>query len=223
MRSARWTESNLTETARAAAARGAGTLWALTAGQRLRYVAAIGAMGLGSVFLLLVPYVLQDALDSLSEPNADVVRTLVLSAAAIVGFNALHGLFTYVRGRWAAEASEGIVRRLRHELYSHLERLPARYHDQADTGDLVQRCSTDVETVRVFLAAQVVEIARVALFLTIAAPIMLSQNLRMTVVVAGGDAGDSVVCRAVLSQGAASVRAGRRIRRAADDVAAGES
>jgi ATP-binding cassette subfamily B protein len=170
------------ETARAAAARGAGTLWALTAGQRVRYVAAIGAMGLGSVFLLLVPYVLQNALDSLSEPSADVVRTLVLSAVAIVGFNALHGLFTYVRGKWAAEASEGIVRGLRHELYSHLERLPSEYHDRADTGDLVQRCSSDVETVRVFLAAQVVEVARVALFLTIAAPIMLSQNLWMTLV-----------------------------------------
>ena len=85
--------------------------------------------------------------------------TIVLAALAIVGFNALDGFFTYLRGRWAAQASEGTVRRLRHELYSHLEHLPCRYHDRADTGDLVQRCSSDVETVRVFLAAQVVEIA----------------------------------------------------------------
>ncbi len=107
---------------------------------------------------------------------------LVPTALAIVGFNALHGLLTYVRGKWAAEASEGIVRRLRHELYSHLERLPSAYYDRADTGDLVQRCSSDVETVRVFLAAQVVEIARVAFFLAIATPLMLSQDLRMSVV-----------------------------------------
>ena len=115
-------------------------------------------------------------------PDASPVRTLVPAALAIVGFNALHGLFTYVRGKWAAEASEGIVRRLRHELYWHLERLPSAYHDRADTGDLVQRCSSDVETVRVFLAAQVVEIARVAFFLAIATPIMLSQDLRMSAV-----------------------------------------
>ena len=164
------------------AGRGAGMLWALTAGQRARYAAAIVAMGVGTVFLLLVPYVLKSALDALSNANASLVRTLVPAALAIVGFNALHGLFTYVRGRWAAEASEGIARRLRHELYRHLERLPSVYHDRADTGDLVQRCSSDVETVRVFLAAQVVEMARVAFFLAIATPIMLSQNLRMTAV-----------------------------------------
>ncbi len=77
---------------------------------------------------------------------------------------------------------KGSCRRLRHELYWHLERLPCAYHDRADTGDLVQRCSSDVETVRVFLAAQVVEIARVAFFVAIATPIMLSQDLRMSVV-----------------------------------------
>jgi ATP-binding cassette subfamily B protein len=157
-------------------------LWALTSGERARYAAAIVAMGVGTVFLLLVPYVLKNALDGLSSADAGLARTLVPAALAIVGFNALHGLFTYVRGKWAADASEGIVRRLRHELYSHLERLPSVYHDRADTGDLVQRCSSDVETVRVFLAAQVVEIVRVAFFLAIATPIMLAQDLRMSVV-----------------------------------------
>jgi ATP-binding cassette, subfamily B, bacterial len=163
------------------ARRGGGMLWALTAGERARYAAAIVAMGVGTIFLLLVPYVLKNALDALDDADASSLRTLVPAALAVIGFNALHGLFTYVRGKWAAEASEGIVRRLRHELHAHLERLPSRYHDRADTGDLVQRCSSDVETVRVFLAAQVVEIARVALFLAIAAPIMLWQDLRMSV------------------------------------------
>jgi ATP-binding cassette, subfamily B, bacterial len=160
--------------------RGGDTLWALTSGQRARYAAAIGAMGIGTVFLLSVPYIIKTALDALGKENVSLWGTIVPAAAAIVGFNAMHGLFTYLRGRWAAQASEGIVRRLRYELYSHLERLPAAYHDRADTGDLVQRCSSDVETVRVFLAAQVVEIARVTLYLLIAIPIMVSQNLRMT-------------------------------------------
>lgn len=174
--------------AQGTAPRGRGTLWALTAGERTRYAAAIVAMGIGTVFLMLVPYVLQQALDALTKHGAgdatsgQLIRTLVLSAVAIVAFNVAHGLFTYVRGKWAAEASEGIVRRLRHELYSHLERLPSAYHDRADTGDLVQRCSSDVETVRVFLAAQVVEIARVSFFLAIATPLMLAQDVWMTAV-----------------------------------------
>jgi ATP-binding cassette subfamily B protein len=156
------------------------TLWSLTSGQRARYAVAILAMAIGTVFLLLVATILKHTLDALATGNAGLVKTLIPAALAIVGFHVIHGFFTYLRGRWAAQASEGIVRRLRHELYAHLERLPCAYHDQADTGDLVQRCSSDVETVRVFMAGQVVEIARVLLFLIIAIPIMLAQDLRMS-------------------------------------------
>jgi len=138
------------------------------------------AMAVGTVFLLLEPYVLKRALDALTTGQVSLARTLLPAALGIVGLHMLHGLFTYLRARWAAEASEGIVRRLRHILYEHLERLPCAYHDQTDTGDLVQRCSSDVETVRVFMAAQVVEIARVSLFLLVAMPIMLWQDLRMS-------------------------------------------
>ena len=137
-------------------------------------------MAVGTLFLLLVPYILKIALDSLSRGDAGLMETIVPAALGIIACNALHGFFTYLRGQWAAQASEGIVRRLRHRLYEHIEHLPCEYHDQADTGDLVQRCSSDVETVRVFLAAQVVEIARVSLFLVVAIPIMLWHDLRMS-------------------------------------------
>ena len=156
------------------------TLWELTDGQRLRYLAAIGAMAFGTVFLLLVPYVLKQALDALLTGEATLSQSVIPAAVTVVGFNAAYGCFTYLRGRWAAQASEGIVQQLRHRLYAHLERLPCSFHDHSDTGDLVQRCSSDVETVRVFLASQVVEIARVSLFLLIALPIMLGQDRRMT-------------------------------------------
>jgi len=158
------------------------TLWELTAGQRARYAAAIGAMAVGTVFLLLVPYILRRAIDTLAAGTAGVVETLIPAAVAVVIAHALHGFFTYLRGRWAAAASEGIVRQIRHRLYKHIERLSCDYHDHSDTGDLVQRCSSDVETVRVFLASQVVEIAGVGLLVVVAIPLMLTQDLRMTFV-----------------------------------------
>jgi len=156
------------------------TLWEITRGQRVRYVAAIVVMAVGTIFLLLVPYILKVTLDAIAEQRAGLRDVLIPAALAIVGCHALHGLFTYLRGRWSAQASEGIIRQLRHELFAHLERLPCSYHDTADTGDLVQRCSSDVETLRVFLSAQIVEIARVSLFLLVAIPIMLWQNLWMS-------------------------------------------
>lgn len=140
------------------------------------------AMAAGTFFLLLVPSLFQRALDALSRGEATFRGTLLPIAAAIIGLNVFNGVCTYLRGKWAAEASEGIVRDLRHRLYAHMERLPSRYFDTHQTGDIVQRCSSDVETVRVFLASQVVEIARVALLLAVGVPFMFSQNMRMSLI-----------------------------------------
>ncbi len=171
--------SNVIETAPPAAIQQR-SFWDLTSGFRRKYAGAMGAMAIGTIFLLLVPYIFKLTLDAIAAGKAQLWDVLMPAAVAIVGFNVMHGLFTYLRGRWAAEASEGITRQLRHQLYAHLERLPCSYHDQADTGDLVQRCSSDVETLRVFLSSQIVEIARVSLFLLVAIPIMISQDGWMT-------------------------------------------
>jgi ATP-binding cassette subfamily B protein len=148
--------------------------------QRARYLTAIAAMAIGNVFLLLVPLLMKYALDALDRSDLSSWTAILPYALGIVLFQSFHGFFTYLRGRWSAEASEGIVRKLRHHLYAHLERLPCRYHDRTETGDLVQRCSSDVETVRVFLASQIVEISRVTLFFLIAVPIMFWHNWQMS-------------------------------------------
>ena len=138
-------------------------------------------MAVGTLFQLLVPYVFKGALDRLSGGQATLIDTLFPAAAIVIGLNALNGVFTYFRGKWAAEASEGIVQQLRHRLYAHMEKLPSTYFDQTKTGDIVQRCSSDVETVRVFMAGQVVEIAKVMLLL-VGVPIMFWQNVGMSLI-----------------------------------------
>jgi len=107
------------------------------------------------------------------ETSADL---LWFSGALILALAALSGFCLYLRARWAATASEGIVRGIRDGLYEHLGRLPCRYYDKADTGDLVQRCTSDVETVRAFLSTQIVEIARAVLLVSIVTPLLFSLN-----------------------------------------------
>ena len=74
-------------------------------------------------------------------------------------------------------ASEAICRRLREELFRRLHHLRAEFFDDADTGDLVQRCSSDVETVRVFLSTDVVEIGRASLLVLTVVPILFWLNV----------------------------------------------
>ena len=99
---------------------------------------------------------------------------------ALVALNLINGVFTYLKGRMTAVASEGIALELRERLYEHLQRLPFKYHVQAETGDLIQRCTSDVDTIRRFLSVQLMEVVNTVLMVTIALVIMLGRNPDIT-------------------------------------------
>lgn len=104
---------------------------------------------------------------------------LMLSATMTIILTAAAGSFLYLRGRFTARGSESVVRALRDQIFSHLEHLPTAFHDKANTGDLVQRCTSDIETLRVFLSNQIVEISRaILLFLTVL-PILFYLDSKM--------------------------------------------
>ncbi len=105
-------------------------------------------------------------------------RIAVLIAAAAV----LRGFVNYFSGRWAAQASESIARRLRNTLYTHLQQVPALFYNHHKTGDLIQRCTSDVETVRKFLAVQVVEVGRSVFMLVLIIPLLIMMNLKMAMI-----------------------------------------
>ncbi len=166
------------------------TLWGVTRGYRLRYGGAILAMVGASLLMFAAPlfgkYAIDVAVagdasqglrlltwDSIwALPEEPIYRYLALSAIATVLATALGGVFHYLRGRWAALASEGIVRQLREHLYRHLHHVNISFYDWADTGDLVQRCSSDVETIRIFLSTDTVEIGRAIILLVTVTPIL---------------------------------------------------
>ncbi|MBS0632436.1 MAG: ABC transporter ATP-binding protein [Verrucomicrobia bacterium] len=171
-------------------------------GFRLRYGFALLCLVLATVINFGIPLVGSAAIDYAVAGRAATADTpglialilrvlggpgwlhdhLWLAPVAMVVLALVSGVFSYLKGWQAALASDGIARRLKDELYDHLNHLPARYHDRTDTGDLVQRCTSDIETARQFLAAQVMEIGN-ALFLAGAAlPLLLSLNVPMTLV-----------------------------------------
>lgn len=172
-------------------------LWSLTRGERARYLGAVaalaGSVGLAYLVPLVIGFVIDGALGGGLEsgggaaaarsPLATLVRARPwLAALAIVAITAGSGALRYLQGRLVARAAERIARRLRDRLHDHIQHLPLRYHDTADTGDLVQRCTSDVETVRTFVSQQVIDIARAVLLVLLAVPVMLWRDARMTLV-----------------------------------------
>jgi ATP-binding cassette subfamily B protein len=174
-------------------------LWQQMRGFRGKYAWAIAALFVFTAVNYLTPLIASATIDfALSQkPDESRITTWIIGlmggadfvkqrlwfpALLMVLLTIVAGGFSYLKGRFAAEASDGIARRLKDRLYDHLQRLPASYHDRAETGDLIQRCTSDVETLRMALASQVVEVSNAVLLLLTALPIMILLDGRMTLV-----------------------------------------
>ncbi len=171
-------------------------------GHRLRYGFALGCLVLATIINFGIPLIGSATIDyavagKTLAPDTPALLALILhlfggadhlrdhlwlAPVAMVLLAAFSGLFSYLKGWQAALASDGIARRLKDELYDHLNHLPARHHDRTDTGDLVQRCTSDVETTRQFLATQVMEIGNAIFLAGAALPLLLSLSVPMTLV-----------------------------------------
>jgi len=167
-------------------------------GQRLRYAAAIMALlaatlvvaGRPLVFKITIDHVIRGKPLDVPAPVRSFVQwlgtgsmlaqNLWIGALAVMVITVVSGLFMYLKGRWAATASEAIARDLRDRLYDHIQHLPCTFHDAADTGDLLQRCTSDIETFRAFLAIHITEIGRALIAVLVVLPFMLYLNVTMT-------------------------------------------
>ncbi|NLE20872.1 MAG: ABC transporter ATP-binding protein [Clostridiales bacterium] len=107
---------------------------------------------------------------------------LWLPGVALVAISLLNGVSSFLRGRWTAQGAEKSARTLRDGMYAHLQELPFSYHTQAATGDLVQRCTTDVDTVRRFLSMNMLSAVEAVMMVAIALALMLPISARITLV-----------------------------------------
>ncbi len=114
--------------------------------------------------------------------RAYVAENLWIVALLLIAFSLVRCVFMYVKGRTTSRAAEQAAFDLRQRLYSHLQRLSYNYHVKAETGDLIQRCSSDVETTRRFLAGQLIEAINSVLMIGIAMTILIGRNLRLTLI-----------------------------------------
>ncbi len=126
-----------------------------------------------------MPSFLLDAISGIG--GRDFLRSnLWIAGLALVALNVINGVFTFIKGRSSAVASENIARTLREALYSHLQHLPFAYHVKAQAGELIQRCTSDVDTIRRFLAVQVMQVVNTLLMIAIAMVILLQRSVPIT-------------------------------------------
>ena len=108
---------------------------------------------------------------------------IVLCALASLAFAALSGLANYSSRMNLARACEGTVARVRDTLFDHIQHLPYAWHNAHQTGDIIQRCTQDVDLIRNFVSDQLMEVVRTVLLILVSLALMFSMNVELSLVV----------------------------------------
>ncbi|MBQ6235004.1 MAG: ABC transporter ATP-binding protein [Clostridia bacterium] len=111
-----------------------------------------------------------------------VARNYWVCGAFFFLFTVLEGLFIFLRRRNVAKGAEHLAKNMRDKLYRKLNAVPYDYHKHVSTGDLVQRCTSDVDTVRKFVVNQLMEIVRIVVMFGIAAALMFAIRWEMALI-----------------------------------------
>ncbi|OPX42623.1 putative multidrug resistance ABC transporter ATP-binding/permease protein YheI [Ruminiclostridium hungatei] len=175
-------------------------LYSFIKGLRWFYVLAVFFTMLAIVFNYLMPQIIRIIVDNVIGANElklpkillDFVNQiggieLLRSSLVICAFLALllavlSGVFTYLYRYCMARASEGTIRKMRNRLYEHIQKFPYSWHVKNQTGDIVQRCTSDVETVKNFLSIQFNEMVRTVFLVGFSLTLMFLMNVKLSLV-----------------------------------------
>ena len=122
-----------------------------------------------------VPQFIKYVFDYVLEPNPDASNTLpqflinffasfeglesVLAVGVVlVIYQLIRGALMFLNGTLKGMFAEGIAYDMRTKLYNHIQNLSYSYHSSVDTGDLIQRCTSDIDTIKSFISTQLPEI-----------------------------------------------------------------
>ncbi len=103
-----------------------------------------------------LPGPLQLWLDRFGGGVAGLLARLWVPALAVVACSLAAALLRYFYQMFTVRGSETFVKSMRDQLFGHIQRLSCQWHSTHQTGDIIQRCTTDVEMVKMFLSDQLV-------------------------------------------------------------------
>ena len=175
------------------------TLRRLLRGSWRYFAACIAASLLFTVCELVIPQIIRVSVDSLignapvkvaaAKPIVAVLggvdrlrRDLWIPAALMAGFGLLSAIMRYCVNLYSSKAGETLVKTSRDLLYHHIQHLPWKWHMENPTGDIIQRCTSDVERIKTFFEEQFVPVFRMIAMIVFALVCMALMNWKLALV-----------------------------------------
>ena len=154
-------------------------------GSKRYFLIALTASLVTTVLNALTPQIFRFSIDSVlgGSKYMYLADHLWILALLLVGVAVLSGISQYICRANTALAGENFARNMRDALFAHVQRLPMSWHDKNQTGDIIQRCTSDVEVIRNFVVTQLLEVFRTVFLIITSFGMMLSMNVELSLVV----------------------------------------
>lgn len=175
-------------------------IWRFLNGCKLFFLLSIVSTAVTSLADMVIPQIIRAAVDNaiggnpptFSEPIMKIVnkfggfeylgKNLWIMAIAILICAFVKVLSQYSFRVFNKKASETLVKNMRDKLFAHIERLPFSWHMKNKTGDIIQRCTSDIDTMKSFVSDQMTSIFRIVIMLTMSMVFMFSMNVKLTLI-----------------------------------------
>ncbi len=158
-------------------------------GYRAVFTLAIFSIVIATAMQLATPILTKYAVDSVigNEPAGNLQflmdtfgKNLLSVVWIIVIINLVRGIFLFLKGVLSSYAAENIAQNMRENLYKQIQYMTYEHHTKKETGDMIQRCTSDVETIRRFIGVQIVDLGRIIFMIFLSVIIMLTLNVTLT-------------------------------------------
>ena len=177
-----------------------GTLRYLLKGSVGLFVCTVLASAMFTLFSTLAPQVVSFAInfvigsEKLPQKYDGIVNVLGglnflkenmwVLAVIIVGIALFAAVFHYLRTYVNTCATQKFMRRTRNKLFSHTQRLPLSWHTNHRTGDIIQRCTSDADTISNFVSNQLINLFRIIILIVFSLTFMFIMNVQLALVAA---------------------------------------
>ena len=154
-------------------------------GSKAYFALAVAASLISTLLNALTPQIFRFSIDEVLSGGGGsyLSDNLWILALLIVAVAVGSGIFTYISRTNTAKAGENFAKNLRDALFVHVQKLPMKWHDRNQTGDIIQRCTSDVEVIRGFVVTQLLEVFRTAFLVIISFVMMFSMNVKLSLIV----------------------------------------
>jgi ATP-binding cassette subfamily B protein len=146
-------------------------------------VIAYLSMTLATLVSLFIPQIIADAIDEgVATRNA---RVLFWAGGLILGIAVVRGIVSFGQRYYGEWLSHRVAYDLRNHFYSSVQNLPFAFHDQAKTGDLMSRATSDITETERFAGIGLMDLAAVLAMMIGIIVAMLLEHVQLTLIILG--------------------------------------